>query len=79
VDAAGKPMLEGGGTLLLEGNQLWVGPGGESIFQQACGDIIVFHAYNSKTGKPRLHISTIDWTGDWPHAAMEGALAEAQK
>jgi hypothetical protein len=35
-------------------------------------DIIVFHAYDGKTGKPRLHISTIDWAADWPHAALEG-------
>ena len=79
VDAAGKPMLEGGGTPLLVGNQLWVGPGGESILQQPGGDIIVFHAYDGKTGRPRLHISTIDWTDDWPHAALEGAPANAQK
>ena len=79
VDVAGKPMLEGGGTPLLVGNQLWVGPGGESILQQPGGDIIVFHAYDGKTGRPRLHISTIDWTDDWPHAALEGAPANAQK
>jgi len=79
VDAAGKPMLEGGGTPLLAGNQLWLGPGGESILQQPGGDIMVFHAYDGKTGKPRLHVSTIDWTSDWPHAALEGAPANAQK
>jgi len=79
VDAAGKPMLEGGGTPLLVGNELWAGPGGESILQQAGGDVIVFHAYDGKTGKPRLHISTMDWTGDWPHAALEGAPRNTQK
>ena len=72
LDASGKPMVEGGGTPLLVGNERWVGPGGESILQEPGRDIIVFHAYNGKTGKPRLHISTIDWTSDWPHAAFEG-------
>jgi len=72
LDASGKPMVEGGGTPLLVGNELWAGPGGESILQEPGRDIIVFHAYHGKTGKPRLHISTIDWTSDWPHAAFEG-------
>jgi arabinan endo-1,5-alpha-L-arabinosidase len=72
VDADGKPMLHGGGTSLLTGNKRWIGPGGESILQQASGDIIVFHAYDGTTGHPFLQISTIDWTGGWPHAALEG-------
>jgi arabinan endo-1,5-alpha-L-arabinosidase len=38
-------------------------PGGE--------DLIVFHAYDAKTGKPALQISTITWTDDWPHAALQ--------
>jgi len=37
-------------------------------------DIIVFHAYNGKNESRRLHISTIDWTSDWPHAAFEAAI-----
>lgn len=72
LDADGKPMLHGGGTALLTGNARWLGPGGESILQQPTGDIIVFHAYDSKTGHPFLQISTIDWTTGWPHTALEG-------
>ncbi len=72
LDAAGKPMLHGGGTALLTGNKRWLGPGGESILQQPAGDIIVFHAYDGKTGHPFLQISSLDWTGGWPHAALEG-------
>ena len=79
VDADDKPMLEGGGTPVLVGNQLWAGPGGESILQQVGGDIIVFHAYDGKTGKPRLHISTIDWAGDWPHVGLEGVHTNARE
>jgi arabinan endo-1,5-alpha-L-arabinosidase len=76
VDSDGTPMLEGGGTPLLVGNTRWVGPGGESI-RMGTGhglgddnDIIVFHAYDGKTGHPYLQLSTIDWTGGWPHAAL---------
>jgi arabinan endo-1,5-alpha-L-arabinosidase len=72
VDASGTPMLESGGTPLLLGNERWVGPGGESIRQGPDRDIIVFHAYDGKTGVASLQISTIDWTGGWPHVALEG-------
>jgi arabinan endo-1,5-alpha-L-arabinosidase len=74
VDAAGTPMLEGGGTLLLTGNGRWLGPGGESI-RQGEGrdeDIIVFHAYDATSGLPSLQISTLTWKDGWPHAALEG-------
>ena len=73
VDESGVPMLRGGGTQLLSGNARWVGPGGESILQRPGGDIMVFHAYDGTTGRPSLQISTIDWSGGWPHAALEGA------
>jgi arabinan endo-1,5-alpha-L-arabinosidase len=70
VDAQGTPMLEGGGTPLLVGNQRWVGPGGESVFQQKDGDIIVFHAYDAQTGRPFLQISSIAWVKGWPQATL---------
>jgi arabinan endo-1,5-alpha-L-arabinosidase len=72
VDASGTPMLEGGGTPVLLGNQRWFGPGGESIRQGTDRDIMVFHAYDGTTGAPYLQISTIDWSGGWPHVALEG-------
>ncbi len=78
LDVDGKPMLHGGGTPLLTGNARWLGPGGESILQQPTGDIIVFHAYDGKTGHPFLQISTIDWSTGWPRAALE-ADASAPK
>jgi arabinan endo-1,5-alpha-L-arabinosidase len=78
VDASGTPMLDGGGTPVLIGNARWVGPGGESV--RMAGDhgmsngqdIIVFHAYDGKTGHAFLQLSTIDWSGGWPHVALEG-------
>ncbi len=72
LDKEGKSMAEGGGSELLAANSRWVGPGGESILMQpGGGDLIVFHAYDAKTGKPALQISTITWTGDWPHATLQ--------
>ncbi|PYV66041.1 MAG: arabinan endo-1,5-alpha-L-arabinosidase [Acidobacteria bacterium] len=72
VDSDGTPMMDGGGTPVLLGNSRWIGPGGESVGQEKDGDIMVFHAYDGKTGHPHLQVSTIDWTGGWPHVALEG-------
>jgi arabinan endo-1,5-alpha-L-arabinosidase len=71
VDAAGKSLLHGGGTQFLVGNSRWAGPGGESVLLQPTGDIIVFHAYDGKTGKPSLQISSLTWTDGWPHATLD--------
>jgi arabinan endo-1,5-alpha-L-arabinosidase len=79
VDAAGKAMMAGGGTPLLEGNSRWKGPGGESILLQKDQDIIVFHAYDGTTGKPSLQISTLTWVDGWPKAALEDNRASPDK
>ena len=71
VDKDGKPMMQGGGSELLTANQRWLGPGGESILIQKGDDLIVFHAYDAKTGKPALQISTLAWEHGWPHAALQ--------
>ncbi len=68
VDKSGKPMMDGGGTLLLEGNDRWKGPGGESVLQDSKNDLIVFHAYDGTTGRPFLQISTLVWENGWPRA-----------
>ncbi len=70
IDHEGVPMLQGGGTSLLVANQRWLGPGGESVLMRPEGDIIVFHAYDSLTGKPALQISPLLWKDGWPHAAL---------
>ena len=72
ADAKGIPMMEGGGTPVLLGNSRWLGPGGESVLQQSDGDVIVFHAYDAKTGEAFLQISTLVWVNGWPKAALEG-------
>jgi arabinan endo-1,5-alpha-L-arabinosidase len=72
LDAEGKKMSDGAAKPLLSANQKWLGPGGESILLQKDGDIIVYHAYDGKSGIPSLQISTLTWTGGWPHAALDG-------
>lgn len=72
LDKTGKPMVEGGGSPLLVGNQRWLGPGGESVRLGKDRDILVFHAYDATTGRPSLQISTLAWKDGWPEAAIEG-------
>ena len=66
-DASGRPMMEGGGTRLIEGTSLWRGPGHEAVLLQPAGhDLMLFHAYDGSTGRPALQISTIEWQSGWP-------------
>lgn len=73
LDKDGKPMLEGGGTLLLAGSERWKGPGGQSILRDRGRDFLIFHAYDGTTGRPFLQVSGIAWENDWPRV---GALPE---
>ena len=75
VDEGGRPMLEGGGTLLMEGSPAWRGPGGQSLLRDPNSDLMVFHAYDSETGRPFLQISTLLWKDGWPQA---GALPRSR-
>ncbi|RSV50394.1 arabinan endo-1,5-alpha-L-arabinosidase [Sphingomonas sp. ABOLD] len=72
VDRAGRPMLAGGGTAVLESGKgtRFVGRGGASILQRRGGDFIVYHAYDTQHGgTPTLQIQRLGWTADgWPVA-----------
>jgi arabinan endo-1,5-alpha-L-arabinosidase len=74
MDRDGKPMMEGGGTLVLEGNEAWKGPGHQAVLLEEKRDLLVFHSYRSDTGRPTLQISTMTWNEGWPRA---GALPVA--
>jgi arabinan endo-1,5-alpha-L-arabinosidase len=56
---------------LLAGNARWVGPGGgTALIQKGSPDLIAFHAYDAKTGRPSLQISTLAWVDGWPEAKL---------
>jgi arabinan endo-1,5-alpha-L-arabinosidase len=66
LDREGRGMLEGGGTLLLEGSGAWRGPGHQAVLLEPDRDLLVFHAYDAISGRPTLHISTMVWEDGWP-------------
>ena len=73
VDRNGKPMLEGGGTLVLAagpGERRWKGPGHVAIIRDDGKDFIIYHAYDAgHDGRPTLRIAPLGWTEDnWPVA-----------
>jgi len=68
VDKEGKPLNEGGGSLLIEGNKDWYGAGHNSAYTFDGKDYIVFHAYDVKQkGRPVLEIEQLKWDDAlWP-------------
>ena len=68
VDRAGKPMMEGGGTLVIAGAGRWAGPGHCSILQDKDGDRLVYHAYDTEwRGVSTLRIALLRWDAEgWP-------------
>ena len=73
IDKSGKPLMEGGGTLVLAadaGERRWRGPGHIAILRDVGKDYIVYHAYDADhSGRPTLRIAPLGWTEDnWPAA-----------
>lgn len=67
VDKAGKPLNEGGGTLVLQGNENWYGAGHNSVYNFEGKDYMFFHAYDANDeGAPKLGIKEIKWEDGWP-------------
>jgi len=74
LDKGGKPMMEGGGTLVLaadSGETRWRGPGHIAVVRDAGKDYIVYHAYDAAhDGRPTLRIAPLGWTEDNSPAAF---------
>ncbi|WMI66774.1 arabinan endo-1,5-alpha-L-arabinosidase [Aestuariibaculum sp. YM273] len=68
VDKTGKPLFEGGGTLLVEGNKNWYGAGHNSTYTFNGKDYMFFHAYDANdNGSPKLKIAELVWDElGWP-------------
>lgn len=66
-DRAGTPLLEGGGTLLLQGAGEWVGPGHNAVLFDGSRAYNIYHTYAASTGAARLRIAELVWDAEgWP-------------
>jgi arabinan endo-1,5-alpha-L-arabinosidase len=74
IDAAGRALLEGGGTTVLHADldptRRFVGPGHVTILSTGDADYVAYHAYDREAaGRPTLRIQRIEWTASgWPVA-----------
>jgi arabinan endo-1,5-alpha-L-arabinosidase len=71
VDANGEALLAGAGTLLVEGDERWRGPGHNAVISTPTGDFNIYHSYDANAGgTPTLRISQLRWGSDgWPTSA----------
>lgn len=70
-DKDGLPMLEGGGSILIDGNVRFPGAGASSVFEIDERMFMAYHAYDANAaGRAVLRISELTWdTDEWPLAA----------
>jgi len=67
TDKAGKALLDGGGTLLVSGNDTWTAPGHNAVIFTANGAYDVYHALDANHANPTLRIAELAWDDDgWP-------------
>jgi arabinan endo-1,5-alpha-L-arabinosidase len=68
ADKDGKAMTDGGGTLILQTEGRWIGPGHNSVLTVGKQDYLVYHTYDAENrGRPILQIRPLEWDKDgWP-------------
>jgi arabinan endo-1,5-alpha-L-arabinosidase len=72
LDKEGKPMSQGGGSLVLQGDKAWNGVGHNAVASFEGKDYLIFHAYDAADkGKPKLRIEQLSWSEDhWPQVVV---------
>lgn len=67
LDKDGKAMLEGGGSLVLQGTEEWVALGHNAAYSFDGQDYLVFHAYETADNAlQKLRILPMAWVDGWP-------------
>lgn len=73
LDKVGTRMDEGGGSLVVQGNEDYFGVGHNSAYTFDGKDFLVFHGYRvAKEGRPELVIREITWdNNNWPVISLD--------
>ncbi len=70
-DEDGNSMLEGGGTIVIEGGKNHAGVGHNAVVAVDDTDYLIFHAYDlNRQGASFLKILPIYWENGWPRVEM---------
>jgi arabinan endo-1,5-alpha-L-arabinosidase len=68
TDRGGIALTSGGGTIVLSAHGNINGPGGESVFTDTDGAILVYQYYDgNNSGYPTLGVNVLAWTSDGWH------------
>ena len=70
TDRGGVALTSGGGTVLLSAHGNINGPGGQTVYPDTDGDVLVYHYYDGNNGgNPALGINLLGWAAadDWPY------------
>ncbi len=84
LDKDGKPLLENGGTLLLQknpGNEGFLGPGhnGDIVEDDAGQTWMVYHAFDKKNPTRRVMLlDKITWNNGWPEIENKQPTYESE-
>jgi arabinan endo-1,5-alpha-L-arabinosidase len=68
LDKEGKDMAQGGGSLLLESENMFIGPGHPGIFKEGDKYWLSLHFYDgTERGRSKLAIRRLTWDSQgWP-------------
>lgn len=68
IDRDGRPLLEGGGTVIETGGERWKGPGGQDVYRDGARWVLARHAYDAANGgRPALRLADLHWDeAGWP-------------
>jgi arabinan endo-1,5-alpha-L-arabinosidase len=74
LDRTGKDMVDEGGSLVIESEGRYIGPGHAAIYRHTDGRFaFTFHYYDGNDqGKARLAARNLTWVDNWPVVAESG-------
>ena len=71
-DADGIPLMQGGGTVVVSGNDRYPGVGHCAIVSHNGGDYMIFHGYDRDRGYNSVLLSSpVRWNAGWPEVTVQ--------